>query len=106
MPHDPATLCDDIQSFCRGKRIADFATNRQMQLAVERGLEIIGEAMYRIRVDHLLLVDRIHDAHKTIGMRNILAHGYGVIDHDIIWDAVANKLPLPRDTIVGLSRTS
>lgn len=99
MPHNPAKLFEDIlsaikdiSSFCRGKSISDFKADRQLQLAVERGVEIIGEAIYRLRQDHPELYDRITDAHKIIGMRNILAHGYDAIDHDIIWDAAVNKL--------------
>jgi uncharacterized protein with HEPN domain len=110
MPHNPAKLYEDIlraitelTSFCAGKNIADFKKDRQLQLAVERSLEIVGEAIFRLRLDHPKLAEQISDAHKIIGMRNILAHGYDAIDHDILWDAALNKLPVLHGEILKLS---
>lgn len=109
MPHNPAKLYEDIlrtinelNVFCAGKNIVDFKEDRQLQLAVERSLEIVGEAVFRLRVDHPALVQKLSDAHKIIGMRNILAHGYDAIDYDILWDAALNKLPKLLDEVKKL----
>lgn len=109
MPHNPAKLYEDIlraitelAAFCEGKSIADFKENRQLQLAVERSLEIVGEAIYRLRQDHPVLAGQLSDTHKIIGMRNILAHGYDAIDYDILWDAVVNKLPALQAEVLKL----
>ncbi len=32
-------------------------------------------------------------ANKIIGLRNVLAHGYDVLEYEILWDVVANRLP-------------
>jgi uncharacterized protein with HEPN domain len=100
MPHDPAKLYEDIlraveevETFCDGKTFDDFRQDRGLQLIVERELEIIGEALARLRRDHPDLADRIHDIHKIVGLRNVLAHGYDVLEHEILWDIVENKIP-------------
>jgi len=100
MPHDPAKLAEDIlrtveeiETFCQGKTFSDFKSDRGLQLIIERELEIIGEALARLRRDHPNLADRIHDIDKIVGLRNVLAHGYDVLEHEILWDVVENKIP-------------
>jgi uncharacterized protein with HEPN domain len=105
MRHDPGKLKEDIaraiqeiETFCRGKAFHDFQQERGLQLIIERELEIIGEALARMRRDHPDLADQIHDIHKIVGLRNVLAHGYDVLEHEILWDIVENKIPtLKRD---------
>lgn len=87
MLHDPRKLyedilqaIDEIRVFCLAKTFDDFHDDRALQLVVERELEIIGEAMARLRKDHPHLVDQIFDANKIIGLRNVLAHGYDVLE--------------------------
>ncbi|MCC5914987.1 MAG: DUF86 domain-containing protein [Balneolaceae bacterium] len=65
-----------------------------MQLAIEREFEIIGEALYRLeKVEPDKLADRIPEYRKIIDFRNILAHGYDIIDEAVVWDFVQNKVP-------------
>ncbi len=105
MRHDPAKLCEDIlraveetEAFCYGKTFQNFQEDRGLQLIVERELEIIGEALARLRKDHPDLADQVHDVHKIVGLRNVLAHGYDILEHEILWDIVENKIPtLKRD---------
>ncbi|MBU4199948.1 MAG: DUF86 domain-containing protein [Verrucomicrobia bacterium] len=59
MRHNPQKIyedilraIDEIQSFCHGKSFDDFKADRGLQLVVERELEIIGEALARLRRDH------------------------------------------------------
>lgn len=66
-------------------------------------MEIIGEAVYRLRRDHPERCEQIADAHKLIGLRNVLAHGYDAIDYAILWDAAVNKLPILQLEIINLS---
>ncbi len=100
MRHDPAKLCEDIlrvveeiETFCQGKTFDDSREDRGLQLIIERELEIVGEALVRLRRDHGDLADRIPDIHKIIGLRNVLAHGYDILEHEILWDIVVNKIP-------------
>jgi uncharacterized protein with HEPN domain len=100
MRRDPNKLVEDmsraigeVESFCAGKAFCDFESDRRLQLVVERELEIIGEALARLRRDHPSLALKIPDADKMIGMRNVLAHGYDVLEYEILWDVVENKVP-------------
>jgi uncharacterized protein with HEPN domain len=106
MRHDPGKLCEDVlrcieevDAFCHGKTFDDFREDRRLQLIVERELEIIGEALARLRRDHPTLVDQIRDSHKIVGLRNVLAHGYDILEHEILWDIVINKIPLRKRDI-------
>ena len=41
----------------------------------------------------------IPDIHKIIGLRNILAHGYDIIEYEILWDIVENKIKILEENI-------
>lgn len=64
------------------------------QRAVERNFEIVGEALNRIRQIDAELIERVSGYHRIIGFRNILIHGYDIIDEMIVWKAVENHLPV------------
>ena len=62
-------------------------------VAAERELEIMGEALNRLcRLDNDTFAE-IENGPKIIGMRNVLAHGYDVVDYRIIWNALESDLP-------------
>ena len=101
MLHNPSKLREDIlrsiqeiESFCHGRTFLDFQEDRALQLIVERELEIIGEALARLRRDHPNLAEQIRDINKIVGLRNVLAHGYDILEHEILWDIVENKMAL------------
>jgi len=81
-----------IESFVAGVRAEDYARNRQLQYAVERALEIIGEAARRVS-------DSLRGAHQEIpwqpiiGQRNVLAHEYGEIRQERIWLVATRHIP-------------
>jgi len=73
------------------KKFEDYSKDIKTKRAVERNIEIIGEAINRI-----LKKDRdfvIENAQKIIGTRNRIAHGYDKISDDLIWSIVINHLP-------------
>ncbi len=102
MPHDPLKLIEDIRGsiqeielFCKNKEYSDFEKDLQLQRAIEREIEIIGEALNRlIRIDEEKVETSIPEYRSIIGLRNIIAHGYDVIDSMIIWDVVINHIPI------------
>jgi uncharacterized protein with HEPN domain len=61
--------------------------------AVERQLEIAGEALSALRRSDPALADRIPDLHRAVGFRNVLMHGYASVDHQIVWEVVQRHLP-------------
>jgi uncharacterized protein with HEPN domain len=59
--------------------------------------QVIGEALKRLERADELLFDKIESGRKIIGMRNVLAHGYDVIDYRILWSTVTHDIePLAR----------
>jgi len=59
--------------------------------AVERNIEIIGEAMSRIlkRDDSI----QISNSRKLVDVRNRIIHGYDSVSDDIIWGIIIKHLP-------------
>lgn len=88
--NDPAYLWDMLEAanqvvlFTRGVSFTKYSRNIMIQSAVERQLEILGEAARRVSA-------AFQDEHPEIpwrpiiGLRNVLAHEYGEIKADRIW---------------------
>ncbi|MBB4735618.1 uncharacterized protein with HEPN domain [Micrococcus cohnii] len=70
----------------------EFHASDLHRSAVERQLEILGEALKRLRRDAPDLAGTITGVDQAIGMRNILAHEYGVVDHALVWSVVTRRL--------------
>ena len=65
----------------------DLKTKR----AVERNLEIIGEAVNRIlKADYSI---QIKNAKNIVGTRNRIIHSYDNISDEVIWSIVLRELP-------------
>ena len=61
--------------------------------AVERQFEIIGEALNRLSRHHPDLARTLTDLPRIIAFRNLIAHGYDVVDQQAVWQVVTTKLP-------------
>lgn len=91
---DIVLACSEVETFCAGKDLGSFRTDRLLQLALERQFEIIGEALARLeRVDAGDLARKIPEYRKIIGFRNLLAHGYDTVDDEALWDFAVNRVP-------------
>ena len=79
-------------SMSRGRTRADLDTDRMLQLALTRLLEIVGEAAARVSPNARERYERI-PWYQILSMRNRLAHGYDAIDLNILWDIIQADLP-------------
>lgn len=79
-------------SFVEGVDVHEFQVNLLVQSAVERQLEILGEALSRLRRRAAQTAAEVPDLDRIIGMRNIIAHEYGIVDHAIVWAVVDARL--------------
>lgn len=68
--------------------------------AVERSFEIIGEAMSRILKANTSIL--ISNAEKFIGARNIISHGYDIVDYATLWAAIHKDLPVLKKEVEQL----
>jgi uncharacterized protein with HEPN domain len=91
-----------IGLFVDGKTVVDLKSDLMLRLAVERQFEIIGEAMSRLRKLSPDTVARISGYRGIIRFRNVLSHGYDVVNSDTTWQIVQNKLPVPRAEVERL----
>lgn len=101
MPHDPRKSIEDmrraaalIAQFVTGRTFEDYGLDEMLRAAVERELMIVGEAMTRLSKIAPELTDQIPERRQIIAFRNILVHGYDVVDDGVVWDVIQNHLPL------------
>lgn len=91
--HDILDAINEIELFFgdKPKYFNEFCNDLCLRRAVERDIEIIGEAMNRI-----LKGDRniaITNSRKIVDARNYIIHGYDSLSTDILWSIVINHLP-------------
>lgn len=91
-----------ILDICQGKSLEDYSGDRMLRQTIERNFEIMGEAMNRIVKLDPPVAERIGDHSRIIAFRNVLAHGYDLIDDDRVWGVVRNELPILIATITRL----
>ncbi|HEY3972057.1 MAG TPA: DUF86 domain-containing protein [Candidatus Sulfotelmatobacter sp.] len=80
--------------FTRGKSFADYESDAMLRSAVERQLEIVGEALAQLARIDPATASRVSEYRRIIAFRNILIHGYAEIDHRIVWNVLELKLPI------------
>ncbi len=109
MKRDPRSLlwdardaADTITAMVREKSFADFDRDVVLRSAVERQFEIVGEALSQLARLDKPMADRIPDHRAVIAFRNILIHGYAVIDRARVWRIVQDDLPRLRASLNSL----
>ena len=84
---------EEIDSFLPSKRIfLDFQNDLKTKKAIERNIEIIGEALNRILKEKPNI--EITDSRKIVDTRNRIIHGYDSVTEDVIWLIVIKYLPI------------
>ena len=87
-----------ILQFTAGKSFDDYDSDALVRSAVERQFEIIGEAVNRLSKIDNTIVASLPETPRIIAFRNILIHGYDVVDNHVVWDVVQyNLVPLHDD---------
>jgi len=82
----------EIKSFIPDlKNFKDFQKDLKTKRAVERNIEIIGEAMNRILAIEPTI--KISDTRKIVDTRNRIIHGYDSVSEDILWGIIIKNIP-------------
>ena len=91
--HDILDAINEIESFFgdKPKYFNEFCNDLCLRRAVERDIEIIGEAMNRILKEDRNIA--ITNSRKIVDARNYIIHGYDSLSADILWSIVINYLP-------------
>lgn len=91
--YDILNAINEIDSFFMDvpKDFLTFQNDLRTKRAVERNIEIIGEAMSRIlkRDENI----QISNSRKLVDVRNRIIHGYDSVSDDIIWGILMKHLP-------------
>lgn len=95
---DAAYLLDMLESaqavhrYVGGKSKATFMADDLLRDAVERRIEIIGDAARfvsdAVKASHIQIPWR-----KIMGTRHVLAHDYGEVDAEIVWPIATVYVP-------------
>lgn len=98
--YDIKQAIDSINEYLGDNRdFFKYQENKQLRRAVERELEIIGEAVNRALLIEPDLVSSIQDARRIVDLRNYVIHGYDKIDDVIIWGVISKNLPLLKNQV-------
>jgi len=93
-----------IQGVTQGKCLDDYRADRLLRQAAERNFEIIGEALKRLTHVDPDLASRISHASVIVAFRNILAHGYDIIEDERVWQTIVADVPALRRQVEELQR--
>lgn len=91
---DALAACRAIEQFTAGLDFAAYEASDLVRSAVERKLEIVGEALKRAEDEDATLIEQLPELRQIVGLRNRVIHGYDAVDDEIIWDVVQHKLPV------------
>jgi len=90
---DILDACEHITSFIGNMDSAEYSVNLVVRRAVEREFEIIGEALRRMSLNYPEVYAKIPHARRIIDFRNLITHGYDVIDSNRVYAIAKVNIP-------------
>jgi uncharacterized protein with HEPN domain len=81
-----------VPRFLAGRTMEVYLADELRQSAVERQLEVAGDALGQVRKLDPDLFARIPEGPLIVAFRNVLAHGYATLDHRRVYDAATTKV--------------
>lgn len=100
MRPDPRKYCWDalraadlVRQFTSSRSFGDYESDPMLRSAVERQLEIIGEALNQLSKADPQMAEGIPDLRRVVAFRNILVHGYAIVDDALVWQLIGDQLP-------------
>lgn len=90
--YDMLSSCEFLLEFTGDKTVDDYINDRAFRSAVERELQIIGEALIVLEKIAPDVAARIPEYQNIIGFRHVLVHGYDSLDPMTVWNIIETKL--------------
>ncbi len=92
--YDILHVINEIENFFvdSPKTFAFYQSDVRTKRAIERNVEIIGEAMNRILKKDPEI--KFSNARKIVNTRNRIIHGYDMVSDDIMWSIVIKHIPI------------
>jgi uncharacterized protein with HEPN domain len=75
-----------VSRFMAKRSLGAYLADDLCQSAVERQLEIAGDALGQLRKLDAVLFGKIPDGDLVVAFRNVLAHGYATLDHRRVYE--------------------
>ena len=100
--YDILEAIDEIESFFEDtpKDFNAYQKDIKTKRAIERNIEIIGEAMNRILNSDSTI--ELSNSRKIVDTRNRIIHGYDTVSDEITWGITIKHLPILRAEIEKL----
>ena len=92
--YDIINCSEFVLELTKDKTVEDYKNDRVFRSALERELQIIGEAMLQLDRVSPEIVEEISEHRSIIGFRHVLVHGYDSLDPDTVWNVVESKIAL------------
>lgn len=91
-----------IRSSTGAKSIDQYRSDRLLRQALERNLEIIGEALNRLSKTDARTAECIDHAAEIVGFRNVLIHGYDLVDDERVWATITKDVPRLEEQVMTM----
>ncbi len=89
---DALGAIESAQEFVGGSTLVSYTADKMRRSAVERQLEILGEACSRLAKLEPALVGSVTNLKLAIDLRNRIIHGYDAVDDEIVYYTVTKDL--------------
>jgi uncharacterized protein with HEPN domain len=91
-----------VLRFVGGRGLEAYLADDQCQSAVERQLEVAGDALGQLRKVSPEWFVKIPEGDVVVGFRNVLAHGYAMLDHRRVFQIASERAPELLTVLQGL----
>lgn len=98
---DIVTAIEAIDANIQGLTFEEFTANSNRVKAVLLDLAVIGEACHHIPADARVKAPDV-EWNKIVGLRNVIVHGYWLVNHHIIWQTARTSIPELREQMKPL----
>ncbi|MEQ1678492.1 MAG: HepT-like ribonuclease domain-containing protein [Chitinophagaceae bacterium] len=100
--YDILNAINEIDSFFidTPKSFVNYQGDLRTRRAVERNIEIIGEALSRVLTKDPLVP--ISNSRKIVDTRNRIIHGYDSVSDEVVWSIVIKHIPILRSEVEQL----
>ena len=95
-----------IGGFVSSKSLQNYRGDVFLRSAVERQFQIIGEALAQLARRDPEMAKSIPELPRIVAFRNILVHGYAVVDDELVWGILRTSLPALRERMRPLLEES
>ncbi|MGY3213488.1 HepT-like ribonuclease domain-containing protein [Mucilaginibacter sp. HD30] len=102
---DVIVSISSIDEHLEGRRVLDeYLSNKTKRRAVERELEIIGEAVSKLlKINPTIAISY---ARQIVDLRNKVIHAYDNVNDIVIWNIIMNHLPKLNTEAEALIKTA